>query len=522
MISPISPRRYARNTRSSRIAGLFSCLSLLGLAALAGCGGGGGSSHHNNPPPSTGEINGTVTDANNAPIVGATVRFGTQSASSTQFGSYIIPNISVPSGQTSLVGNVTATATIKGVAYSGQNQVEVLSTDSVTRNAQIVLSPTATQGSIIGVVLDASSNRVAGARVFANVGPFTVSGGTGQFYNNLSSFNTTSGTDGTFTLPAIPPGTQYTVTASQAGKLNATVTNVTVASASSTSITLTLGTATGSSTVPTPTGLFAQTITAPLNPTRAAGSAGTTDGFLNVIRHILLEKRGLLAKRSAIAQKVQMKRSVTRSTPGNSLIEADLFWDIVDQPNVLGYDIIRTSSTSQTLPSDPGFQSIALVRDPQADRFADNDSTLTPDIFYFYSVATLDTINFPNNVIDPTSGIGESLAATPVTVEPLNVLTLISPASGSTASSSAPAFRWNSVNRASLYKVLVYDQFPTLQSDTDPNGVAPVWSADFNTTTATYAGPALVSGHTYYWAVLGQDSVASAFTVSPLQTFVAP
>ena len=38
----------------------------------------------------------------------------TQTSSSTQYGSYIIPNIAVPSGQTSLVGNVIATANGQG------------------------------------------------------------------------------------------------------------------------------------------------------------------------------------------------------------------------------------------------------------------------------------------------------------------------------------------------------------------------------------------------------------------------
>ena len=136
-------------------------------------------------------------------------------------------------------------------------------------------------------------------------------------------------------------------------------------------------------------------------------------------------------------------------------------------------------------------------------------------MLYYYSIARLDTINFPNG-----SGGSSAPVQPPVSVQPLNSLSLVSPASGSVPSAT-PTFTWNAVNRAALYKVLVYDQFPTLQSDTDPNGVAPLWSADFSGTSGAYAGPALVSGHTYYWAVLGQDSVASAFTISPLQTFIA-
>lgn len=491
---------------------MLAGLSLFGIAALAGCGGGQGPTGGPGiipPNGSVSEISGTVTDVNNAPILGAAIRFGSQAAASTQYGSYIIPNVTVPAGQTSLVSVVTATATIKGQAWSGQNQVEVLSSNAITSNVQIVLSPTNTQGSIIGVVLDSGGNRVPGARVFASLGPVTSSGSpASEFFTNLASFNTTTRSDGGFTIPSLPPATNYSVTASLAGRINQTLSNVTVLSSSSTQITLQLSNASGSSSVPTPAGLFATTITAPLSPTRAAGDSS---GFLNVIRQIVLKKRGLLAHHVAPGQKIALHRSLTRDTPSGSLIETDLFWDYVQLDNLYGYDVVRATSISPA-----NFTSIATVRDPQADRFADNDPLLTPDHFYYYSIARLDTINFP------TGSGGESAPIQPpVTVEPLGPLSLVSPSSGS-VSAAPPAFRWNGVNRANLYKVLVYDQFPTLQNDTDPNGVAPLWSADFSTTSAVYAGPALISGHTYYWAVLGQDDVASAFTISPLQTFVAP
>ncbi len=446
---------------------------------------------------------------NNAPVVGAMIRFGSQTAASTQYGSYIIPNVVVPAGQTSLVSTVVATATIKGVAYSGQNQVEVLSSDPITHDVQIVLSPTNTQGSIIGVVVDQTGNRLAEARVFANVGPFAPSGAPAQqYFNNLASFNTTTRSDGGFTLPSLPPGNSYTISASRVGLINQTLSNISVLPSSSTQVTLTLTTSSGTSTVPAPDGLAATTITAPLNPTRAAGD---TAGFMNVISQIVLKKRALLAHHSAAAQKIVLHRSLTRDTPSGSLIETDLFWDYQQLDNLYGYDIVRATTISPA-----NFVSIATLRDPLADRFADNDSLLTPDHLYYYSISRLDTINFPSN----GGGISPPVQP-PVTVQPLGPQSLVSPASAS-VTSATPTFRWNTVNRATLYKVLVYDQFPALQSDTDPNGVAPVWNADFSSTSGIYAGPALVSGHTYFWAVLAQDSVASAFSVSPLQTFVAP
>ena len=244
---------------------------------------------------------------------------------------------------------------------------------------------------------------------------------------------------------------------------------------------------------------------------------------MNVIRQIVLKKRALLAHHSAAAQKIVLHRSLTRDTPSGSLIETDLFWDYEHLDNLYGYDIVRATTISPA-----NFVSIATLRDPLADRFADNDSLLTPDHLYYYSISRLDTINFPansggSNGSGPPANTGISLPVQPpVAVQPLGPESLVSPASGS-VTSATPTFRWNAVNRATLYKVLVYDQFPTLQSDTDPNGVAPIWSADFSSNSGIYAGPpALMSGHTYFWAVLAQDSVASAFSVSPLQTFVAP
>jgi hypothetical protein len=516
----IPPRRCARTTRCYRVSILPLCLALLSLVALAGCGGGGGNSTPIITHTSRSEINGTVTDSNNAPIVGATIRFGSQTAASTQYGSYIIPDVVIPSGQSSLVGIVIATANVKGIAYSGQNQVEVLSSDPITHDVQIVLSPSNTQGSIIGVVTDTSGNRLGGARVFANVGPLSPSGvpvGTQQFFNNLASFNTTTRSDGSFTLPSLPPNGSYTVNASFAGRVNQTVNKVAVLASSSTSVTLTLATTNVVSTVVPPEGLSAQTITAPLSPTRAVGT-GTSAGFMNVVRQLLMQKRGLLTHRQAAATRISLHRSVTRDTPSDSLIETDLFWDYQNLntqalDNIFGYDIVRATMLSPT----PDFKSIATVRDPLADRFADNDPALTPDHLYYYSIDRLDTINFPAN-----NGSGHSGPVPPVTVEPLQPLSLVSPASGS-VTSATPTFRWNAVNRAAHYKVLVYDQFPTLQADTDPNGVPALWNADFPSTSAVYNGPTpLISGHTYYWAVVAQDDVRSAFSVSPLQTFIAP
>jgi len=169
------------------------------------------------------------------------------------------------------------------------------------------------------------------------------------------------------------------------------------------------------------------------------------------------------------------------------------------------------------------------VRDPLADRFSDVDLGLTPDITYYYSIARLDTINFTSG----NTNAGEGPPSDTVAVDPLGPISLVSPASGARVSSGTPTLTWTAVNRAAMYQILVYDRFPDLQSDTDTvNGVQPIWPVDPHAPGAssvaapavsqTYQGPVLVSGHTYYWAVLAQDSVGSAFSVSPIQSFIAP
>ena len=223
--------------------------------------------------------------------------------------------------------------------------------------------------------------------------------------------------------------------------------------------------------------------------------------------------------------RVTLKRGATRNAPTDSIVETDLFWDYVNINNLFGYEIAQATNLNP-----PNFISIALLRDPLADRFADVDTGLTPDIAYYYSVARLDTINFPNGNVTA----GEGAPGDTVAVDPLGPIALIAPPSGAVAASK-PTLSWTAVNRANLYQIVVYNRYPDLTGDsTKPDVVKPIWPTgqeDPSTdptlvhapaTSQIYQGPALVSGHTYYWAVFAQDTVGSAISVSPIQSFVAP
>src|SRR6516225_4378974 len=101
--------------------GRLLLFTLLAACGLVGCGGGGGSStgsntggNNNGGNPSGRVVSGTVTDVNGAPIVGALVKIGSQQAVSVQAGTYILSNVVVPAGQSALVTQITANASVNG------------------------------------------------------------------------------------------------------------------------------------------------------------------------------------------------------------------------------------------------------------------------------------------------------------------------------------------------------------------------------------------------------------------------
>ena len=199
--------------------------------------------------------------------------------------------------------------------------------------------------------------------------------------------------------------------------------------------------------------------------------------------------------------------------------------DFEDLNNLYGYSIVRATGSSSN------FQDIATLRDPLADRYDDLDPVLTPGTSYFYNVGRLDTINFPNNINTSNS----NPADVTIQVSPLNAIQVQLPTPNAKTGAS-PTFTWNAVSNASDYQVIVYDQFPALQ--TSNGGVIPYWPQDSQNpgnslvaapaTSTTYDGPALQSGHTYYVVVLAQynpanndPSVGVSISVSPIQAFTA-
>lgn len=511
-----------------QLRSLLGLASAISIAALqVGCGGGGSSS----PPSGTGgpswpavdttkaytsSILGTVTDGNSGAIVGATVTFpGYAPVSTSQFGLFEIPNVVVPVGQVSVIGSITAAATVNGKPWSGQNTVTVLRTNASADNSQITLSLTSAQGSITGTVTDSSTHKaIVGAQVFAADGPYT--GGTApstfQYFSVSAAYTAYTNSSGSYQLAALPPITKnYTVTVTAPGYKNQILSNIVVASGKATTgVNLSLQPILAGVQLPVVTGLTATTITAPTVPTRAAANLNKVTG-VEAIKYSLLKRLGALSHSVFNPNSITIKRSITRGAPSGSEIESIVIWDYAPITNLLGYDILRSTTAINK------FNSIAVVTDPLGDRYADDDPALTPDTTYYYSVARLDTVSYF------TSGDEGAAATPPAAVSPLGALNLTAPVSGASVV-GAPAFAWTPVNRATTYTVYVYSQFPTYQSDTAEGSAVPVWSASTSGTTLQYAGTgpaALQSGSTYYWVVLAQDSVVTDFSISPIQSFIA-
>ncbi len=424
-----------------------------------------------------GNIAGTVTDINGDPVVGARVWVtGAGETLTNMNGTFLLTDISEG------FKNVRASARIGNQQWSGILLVQVFA-DDTTRNANILLCPENLQGSIEGFVLDPYGNRIEGARVFAG-GP-------------LSSAMAVTDKNGYYRIDGLRGGYDYPVVASSPGFLNDRKT-VSVVAGQITAASFALGVASG--VVPaTPTNLEAVAWTQPRGVTRS--SSPEMANALEAIKRFLDPKRARY-------------RALSRVTPSGSLIEIDLTWDYVEDNRRLGYGIYRGRLAN---PASVPDNAIAFLRDPLADLFADLDLNLTPEATYYYQVVAVGA-NF-----DPDSGTGASSPSDNASARPLQpVSTFSSPAHGATVSTPNPTLRWDRLNGASYYQVILFEGFPDINRD-------PLWPADLNNPGASrvthpnnstvYNGPSLQPGQTYYWVVVAFSADGSARSISPLWKF---
>ncbi|MGC8668284.1 MAG: carboxypeptidase regulatory-like domain-containing protein [Chthonomonadales bacterium] len=447
-------------------------LMVAAVLLLPGCGSGGAPG---------GDLAGAVTDVDGNAVAGATVYVGSNQTRSLQNGSFILRGVG-GGYQT-----VHATATIGGHTWSGQTVVDVTSGD-LTRTVTVVISDERFQGSIAGTVIDPNGFAIEGAKVFV-----------GQ---NAGSTLAVTDRNGNYQVDHLPSGVTYTVTASAINFLNDTKqVHVDANLTSAASFALTAAGFQG--TIPPPTSLVAQSWTQPSSISRADD---LTRSFYDGLRRFYRRKKGL--PDGPVARSIERKNT-SRSWPANAMIEVDLFWSYQNFTDLLGYAIDRGRSTST-------LAGIALLRDPLAAVFFDADPALSPDVTYYYDVRRLDTVGFPNN--------GAEGAASPIaSATPFQPIHAQSPSGGQTIAGN-PLFVWTSVPGAAQYQVFLFDRFPDLRSSTDPNGVVSIWTGGSSTvnapaTSTVYDGPALVSGHTYYWTVVASDAAGDTYSASEIARF---
>ncbi|MEJ5253354.1 MAG: hypothetical protein WHX60_15880, partial [Armatimonadota bacterium] len=185
----------------------------------------------------------------------------------------------------------------------------------------------------------------------------------------------------------------------------------------------------------------------------------------------------------------------------------DLTWDYVEDSTRLGYGIYRGRSAN---PASVPDNAIAFLRDPLADLFADLDLTLTPEVTYYYQVVAVGA-NF-----DPDTGTGTSSPSNNASATPLAPMgTFSSPAHGATISTPSPTLRWDRLNGAFTYRVILFEGFPEINRD-------PLWTSGavaHPTNNVVYTGPSLQPGQTYYWVVVAFSADGSARSISPLWKF---
>lgn len=417
-----------------------------------------------------GNVAGTVTDINGDPVVGARVWITGEGETLTNTnGTFLLTGVSEG------FKNVRASARIGNQQWSGVALAQVFA-DDTTRNTNILLCPENLQGSVEGFVLDPYGARLEGARVFA-AGP-------------LTSAMAVTDRNGYYRIDGLRGGYDYPMVASAPGFLNDNKT-ATVVAGQVTAVTFALSVASGARPA-TPANLEAVVWTQPQGVTRSASPEMAN--ALEAIKRVVDPKRARY-------------RAISRVTPAGSLIEVDLTWDYVDDSTRLGYGIYRGRSAN---PASVPDNAIAFLRDPLADLFADLDLALTPEVTYYYQVVAVGA-NF-----DPDTGTGTSSPSNNASATPLLPMgTFSSPAHGATISTPSPTLRWDRLNGASTYQVILFEGFPEINR-------APLWTSGavaHPTNSVVYTGPSLQPGQTYYWVVVAFSADGNARSISPLRKF---
>lgn len=410
----------------------------------------------------TSTVTGTVYDANLDPVIGATVSTGTGSSTTTSTsGAYVL--VDQPEGYI----RVNADLTKNGVAFHGSTAV-FNSPGTQSTSTGIMVARQGDLGSIGGVVTDRNGDPVENAVVLA----YSNQGGTSQ--------RAVTDRKGEYRVYDLVSGVNYTFSAVGQTYRSDSVTR-TIAPGESGTENFSLGNA-GFPALVAPTNLSAVTYVSHRDPTAkvAQGSA------LAWVQNRFDKKPVTHAGRSKSTRAVS-----------DLNIETQLDWVYSVTSETQGYGIYR-SPGNVTTPTGYDF-----FYDPLASTFFDNDNGLQPRSTYTYAVTSTSSY-YPDNPSQTQSGLSNRAVA--VTLDRLNVGTY-----------NRGTFTWTGGSGATSYIVYVFDEFPSVERSVFASNEA----ARVTGTSWVYSGPALVSGRTYYWFVLGLANGDSSRTISQVASFKA-
>ncbi len=443
-------------------------LSALCSVTLLGCGGGGGNQGGFSGP-GVGSVSGVVYDQNGNIVRNAQVFFSlgqgnsTITTTSNSNGAYVLNGLPASADliQSTLVSN--------NVSYFGQN-IGQLSNGERTMTVNLALYPQNQLCSLQGSVTDLNGNPIPGAMVSA------IPAG-GKLLN--SAYGLTS-YGGSFAIGGLLGGAPYNIQVS-ALDYNGVSDTKTLTAGQSATVSYSMAPA-ATTTLAAPAGMHVVAFTSWYPPTSQQQSRRAFEA-IKAITHPELVQRSHAAPATVRPQKVMHKVVVREQVQGaGSGVEMDVTWTPESNLSLLGYNIYWAANGA-------ALENIDFLPDPLGASYEDQYGGLTPGDTYTYAITTIST--------SYNGQQGESPMSASVSATPLGQLAL-----GTATSGASPVFTWQAANGAASYAVYIFSQYPDVGvSDIFDNSKNPV-----SGTAYTYNGPALTSGQTYYYIVVGSDA----------------
>lgn len=405
-------------------------------------------------------------DLQGALVQNAVVTCQGQSVASNTGGAFVLRDL--PEGVWTVRAEAEPNA--DGIQFSAETSVQVYANER-SKNVNLTLVRNDQQARIHGIVRDRFGFVIQGAHVFA----FIESGGV-----QLGSVHDVTNGLGEFELKTLAAGLTYIINGSARGYSSDRDT-VVLTAGEDRQYDIVVGDA-QDPLLPPPSNLTAVAWTTPDENLRG----GTGNAVFENLKQIVDPTR-------------KQRRPLTDTTVNGNHVEVDLSWDwpTSNMQYLLGYGVYRaTTSTGGSIGVD-------FLRDPETNFYADLADELIEDRNYYYEITALN-VNYPDT-FNSESDFSDRYG-----VRTLGDLFLQQVLQGPLT------FRWTTGSGADEYYVYLFDEFPTI-------GVGQIWS---NSTAATgsslvYSGPSLVTGHRYYYMVLGMANGGDSRTISALGDFVA-